>query len=411
MKKEIKLYNVCFPIWLITLYPSIWGITLLMNCLLGSLLLILGYKLLKIKEVKAVYHETALKVLSILCLADLMSLGFVLMSQWLQGEWWEEYIKNPIVSNPLDNIWSIGYLSILLIGVAGMTYELLWKWGFKTKRLQKLQRKQLSLAFVLINSSWMLFYPSQLIYSPQKQVMLLSNHLISEGYHVMTLTGQAESKLQGSRVPVSLAQSLQAAINTADLGVRVTPEEEADYELKLYRSAKSIGKYEALALKLWQLGQQEIWIQAGDKWYQMKAKRAIEVAAILQAAEEDGLKQTFTVYGVGKTKKPIYSDETYEYLTYVESGGDLYIDFEDHTWMSVSKALKLNLISLEDLSDKNIEVIKRLKSEVPVQKTGFNKSLEEKPEGPPLEPHESPEHLKLERKPDKKPNKEIKAIS
>ena len=47
MKKEIKLYNVIFPIWMLILIPPLWLVVLPGNFLIDLLVLYISMRILK----------------------------------------------------------------------------------------------------------------------------------------------------------------------------------------------------------------------------------------------------------------------------------------------------------------------------------------------------------------------------
>ena len=62
MKKEIKLYNVLFPIWLLMLFPVCWLFIIPGNFIIDSLVLIISMYALKINDKKQFYKKNILKI-------------------------------------------------------------------------------------------------------------------------------------------------------------------------------------------------------------------------------------------------------------------------------------------------------------------------------------------------------------
>ena len=52
MKKEIKLYNVIFPIWMLILIPPLWLVALPGNFIIDLLVLYISMRILKIENRK-----------------------------------------------------------------------------------------------------------------------------------------------------------------------------------------------------------------------------------------------------------------------------------------------------------------------------------------------------------------------
>lgn len=79
MKKEIKLYNVLFPVWMLILFPQMWLIVLPGNFLIDTLVLLLGMYVLKITEKGVFYKQNILKVFLFGLLADLIGAALMLL--------------------------------------------------------------------------------------------------------------------------------------------------------------------------------------------------------------------------------------------------------------------------------------------------------------------------------------------
>ncbi|HEX2946667.1 MAG TPA: hypothetical protein VHT96_12005 [Clostridia bacterium] len=66
MKKDVKLYNVIFPIWFLIFFPPVIFITLFGNFVIDSLVIMLCYAVFKLSQskldLKAFYKGSVLKV-------------------------------------------------------------------------------------------------------------------------------------------------------------------------------------------------------------------------------------------------------------------------------------------------------------------------------------------------------------
>lgn len=77
MQKEIRLYNVAFPIWFLFLYPGLWIVVLPLNFLIDSLVVLGIAKFAKLPVLKAQFWKVIWKVWGVGFFADL--LGAVLL--------------------------------------------------------------------------------------------------------------------------------------------------------------------------------------------------------------------------------------------------------------------------------------------------------------------------------------------
>ena len=110
MKREIKLYNVLFPIWILYFFPQVWIVTVPGNLLIDCGLLLLTLAVLKHTEKRAVLKELWWKFWLLGFLADFIGAA-VLFGIWLllsvldlSGGAWSEimmaYLANPFRSLP-----------------------------------------------------------------------------------------------------------------------------------------------------------------------------------------------------------------------------------------------------------------------------------------------------------------------
>ena len=98
--KEIRLYNLLFPIWFLMFIPLAWLIVLPANFIIDSLVILLTMKQLGIKFKKTMYKRTILKVWSFGFLADIIGAAFLFLTMFVfelgsQGD--ELYLTIPAI--------------------------------------------------------------------------------------------------------------------------------------------------------------------------------------------------------------------------------------------------------------------------------------------------------------------------
>ena len=79
MKKEVKLYNVLFPFWMLLLFPQMWLIVLPGNFIIDSLVLLVSMAVLKIADKKQWYKKHILKIFLFGLLADIIGSAYMLL--------------------------------------------------------------------------------------------------------------------------------------------------------------------------------------------------------------------------------------------------------------------------------------------------------------------------------------------
>lgn len=83
MKKDVKLYNVLFPLWMFYLLPQTWLIVLPGNFILDSLVLLIAMLLLKVEDKFVFYKSTILKVFLLGLLADIIGSAYMLFMMFI----------------------------------------------------------------------------------------------------------------------------------------------------------------------------------------------------------------------------------------------------------------------------------------------------------------------------------------
>lgn len=148
MKKEIKLYNVLFPVWMLLMFPGAWLIVLPGNFIIDSLVLFLGMYFLKISDKKDLYKKSMVKIFAIGIFSDIIGSAYMFLMVILElctmaDEW---YVTVPGV-----------IISAVLIFV--LNYFITFK------NLDKKKRVMLSLLFAVITAPYTFLIPSRWLYN------------------------------------------------------------------------------------------------------------------------------------------------------------------------------------------------------------------------------------------------------
>lgn len=148
MKKEIKLYNVLFPFWMLLLFPQLWLIVLPGNFIIDSFVLLISMFVLKIQDKKVFYKQNILKIFGIGILSDVVGSAYMLvMMICLQiGRMGDElYLTLPALAISASCIFMLNYFGTF-------------------KNCDKQMRVKLSLIFAIITAPYTFLVPSSLLY-------------------------------------------------------------------------------------------------------------------------------------------------------------------------------------------------------------------------------------------------------
>ncbi len=159
MKKETKLYNVLFPVWLMYLWPTvIWLIIIPGNFLVDSLVLILAMSYFKFgQDRKLVWKKSILPVWLFGFLSDLMGAVLIYVLMCLLGA----------AAPQLNTFLSPGGQLIALPGIllAGvLIYFFNRNFSFRKTDLTPEQIKKLSLALAVWTAPYTMLIPVEWLY-------------------------------------------------------------------------------------------------------------------------------------------------------------------------------------------------------------------------------------------------------
>ncbi len=167
-KREIRLYNMIFPIWMLMLFPGAWAIALPANFLIDSAVLLIAMKAMRLTEKKTLYKSCILKVWAFGFLADLIGALFLLAAILLDGvfeatpigQWWVEHITNAVALNPFENIAAFLWVSagVFISGV--FLYLFHFKFSFKKLGIEVSKKKRLALALAVFTAPYLFYLPT-----------------------------------------------------------------------------------------------------------------------------------------------------------------------------------------------------------------------------------------------------------
>ena len=150
MKKDVTLYNVLFPFWMLLLFPQVWLVILPGNFIIDSLVLIIGMAALKIADKKQWYKKHILKIFLFGMLSDIIAAGYMFLMLMT-------VLKDVIVM--ADEL----YLTLpAVIMAAALIF--VFNYFFTFKKDEKLLRLKFSLIFAVVTAPYTFLIPSSLMY-------------------------------------------------------------------------------------------------------------------------------------------------------------------------------------------------------------------------------------------------------
>ena len=147
-KRDIKLYNVLFPFWMLMLFPQVWLIILPGNFMIDSLVLLISLKLFKICEKKQWYKTYILKIFAFGMLSDIIGSAYMLFMML---------------------VFEVGYMGDeLYLTIPGLVMASVWifvlNYCVTFKDLDKKLRFKLALIFAIVTAPYTFLVPSSWLY-------------------------------------------------------------------------------------------------------------------------------------------------------------------------------------------------------------------------------------------------------
>ena len=164
MNREVRLYNILLPIWILYFFPQVWIITLPGNLLIDCMVLLILLAVLKHAEKKAVLKRLWWKFWLLGFLADFVGALF------LFGFWYLSLLPDPVGAwvegvfsaaalNPFRTL--PGFLYTLAgVAIAGVCIYFFDKRAMKScPLLDKRQRHVIALTMAVVTAPWTFLIP------------------------------------------------------------------------------------------------------------------------------------------------------------------------------------------------------------------------------------------------------------
>ena len=147
MKKDVTLYNVLFPFWMLLLIPYLWLIILPGNFFIDSLVLLAAMAIFKIADRKRWYKQYIVPIFCFGILSDLIGSGYMLLMVVLN------------VSRMGDE-WYLTVPAILIVAAA----IFLLNYFVTFRREDKAIRLKMALTFAIVTAPYTFLVPSSWLY-------------------------------------------------------------------------------------------------------------------------------------------------------------------------------------------------------------------------------------------------------
>lgn len=167
MKKDIKLRNVIFPIWMLWMLPPVWLVVIPANIIIDYLVLNGTLEYLKVENKKQVLYGVLAKTVIFGFLADIIAsippilLNIVFSPEYDTdlGKWWQKNI-DPMNYMPYKSIIAVIILLICVILGGFLIYYFNKKFIYKDMDLTECEKYILARNMALITAPYLFLAPT-----------------------------------------------------------------------------------------------------------------------------------------------------------------------------------------------------------------------------------------------------------
>ena len=149
-KKDVKLYNLLFPLWVLLLFPHAWLVVLPGNFAIDSAVLLITLLILKCNEKKRWYKKYILLIFAFGMLADIVGAGFLWLEAYVTGILWNTPMDSPLITIPA-----------MLIS-AGLIF--VFNYFITFRKEDKKMRLIMSLVFAIVTAPYTFLVPASWLY-------------------------------------------------------------------------------------------------------------------------------------------------------------------------------------------------------------------------------------------------------
>lgn len=170
-KKDIKLYNLIFPIWFLLFLPYSWIVVLPANFLIDLTVTAVAMKCFKIDSIKQKVKSVILKVWIFGFAADFIGAAFMFASNIIEfgdnttlNKWWYTNIISAVNYTPFKSIYGALWVAVCVIITAVFIYIFNYKICLKTLDIDADQKKKIALTLAICTAPYLFFIPTAWFY-------------------------------------------------------------------------------------------------------------------------------------------------------------------------------------------------------------------------------------------------------
>lgn len=167
--KDIRLYDIIFPVWLIWLIPPVIFIALAANFVVDTVVILIIFALIKDRAAKgysiqSLFGKSILKVWLLGFAADIISAVLLTIIVSNMAGILSNNIIGAVYGNPFTNVWALLIVLFFVASAGCLIFLFNYKITFKKTIHEKALKFKLSLAIAVITTPWTFLTPTSWLY-------------------------------------------------------------------------------------------------------------------------------------------------------------------------------------------------------------------------------------------------------
>ena len=168
--REMRLYNVFFPFWMLMYWPQVWLLTLPLNLVVDWLVLRVTLHCLGAEDKHTQVRRSLLRLWVGGFAADLLAaipMALVLVPSMMDtvfGAWWNAVMVYGVMHDPFSSPWSLLWVAGCVALGGALVYVLAVSWGLRKTTLTLRQRCWTALVLAIVTAPWFFLVPMAWFY-------------------------------------------------------------------------------------------------------------------------------------------------------------------------------------------------------------------------------------------------------
>lgn len=168
-RRDISLYNVMFPIWMLWLFPLTWLVVLPVNFAIDLAVVVLTMRAMRLTCIRENAKSVILRVWLMGFVADIIGTGLMFLVNVVEfqgafGRWWYDNLAYAVSFNPFSSIYAFLYATFAIAVSALCIYWFNRKLCLNKAELSAAQRHRLALSLAVFTAPYLFYFPSAWIY-------------------------------------------------------------------------------------------------------------------------------------------------------------------------------------------------------------------------------------------------------